>query len=602
MGTSGWQFTPFVAAYIATIVLNLVLAVMIWTRRAARGAAVLALLCLINAVWGLAYTLSFFNTNLDWKLALVPLEYLGIVGIPLLWALFVAQFTRRVEWRRPWLLIGVSLPAVITLGLTLTLGQHNLMYHSFAITTAPNGMIVTVKEYGTWFWINVVWQYTLTFGATALMLSVIIRHPETFRGQGYLMGIAAVLPLIANFIYIFDLIPGLIYDLSSLSFGISGFLLAVALLRFQLFDVIPVAHDIVLHSINAGVIVLDNLERVVQVNAFVEKLFPGAGKGVGLPMVKVPGLNILPVIGVGRDPGKNVHYLQIEKRLYQIRMSPLFDAGNDEIGQLIMLWDITQQKETEYHLARARDAAEEANRLKSGFLATISHELRTPLSAVIGYTDLILEGVYGEMNPDLAGRIKAIRENGVHLLTLINDVLDLSKIEAHRMSLELLPFNCDSLIQSAVTTAMPLIEHNRNEIKVTADTPIGEVTNDPTRLKQVLINLLGNAAKFTQDGTITLDARIETDNDTECLVIDVRDTGIGMSESQQKSVFDRFSQGDSSTTRKYGGTGLGLPISRALCDLMGGTITVQSKQGAGSVFTLRVPRHIQPQDPEPPVV
>ncbi len=602
MGTLSWQFTPFAAAYIGTIALNLALAALTWSRRTARGAPTLALLCLLNAIWGLAYTLSFFNTNLDWKLALVPLEYLGIAGVPLLWALFVAQFTQYAEKQRPWLVPLVALPGLITLGLTLTLDHHNLMYHAFAITTTPNGMIVTVKEYGTWFWIYAMWQYALTFATTALMLSVIIRHPEKFRGQGYLMGVAALLPIIANFIYIFDLIPGLIYDLSSLSFGISAFLLAIALLRFQLFDVMPVAHDIVLHSINAGVIVLDHLDRVVQVNAFVQELFPGAEKGIGYPLLKVPGLNILPVIGVGRNPGQNTHYLQLEKRLYQVRTSPLLDAGNDEIGQLLMLWDITQQKETEQHLAHARDAAEEANRLKSAFLATISHELRTPLSAVIGYTDLILEGVYGEMNPNLAERIKAIRENGVHLLALINDVLDLSKIEAQRMSLELLPFNCDSLIQGTIMTTLPLIEHNRNEIKLMDHGPIGEITNDPTRLKQVLINLISNAAKFTEGGLITLDARLEPGDDAEWLVIDVADTGIGMTESQQQTVFNRFSQGDNSITRKYGGTGLGLPISRALCDLMGGTLTVDSEENIGTVFTLRVPRHVQPQEVERPMV
>jgi signal transduction histidine kinase len=238
----------------------------------------------------------------------------------------------------------------------------------------------------------------------------------------------------------------------------------------------------------------------------------------------------------------------------------------------------------------AREQAEAANRTKSSFLANMSHELRTPLNAVIGYSEMLEEELTedggDQGNIDDLGKIKAA---GKHLLELINSVLDLSKIEAGKIELEIEKLDLPQLLDYVSSTAQPLIEKNGNKLVVQMQDDIGTLFSDSTRLRQVLLNLLSNGSKFTQQGTITLAVRRETvPGAADQLVFDVTDTGIGMTQEQMDKLFQAFVQADSATTRKYGGTGLGLVISRRLCNLLGGDVTVTSELGKGSCFTARV--------------
>jgi signal transduction histidine kinase/ActR/RegA family two-component response regulator len=240
-------------------------------------------------------------------------------------------------------------------------------------------------------------------------------------------------------------------------------------------------------------------------------------------------------------------------------------------------------------LEEARDVAEEASRAKSVFLANMSHELRTPLNAIIGYSE-ILEDEAADVTPqDLVADVRKIRQAGRHLLELINGVLDLSKIEAGRVELQLEPVGVAALLEEVVGTATPLAQRNRTTLSLTAAPGLGTIQADLMKLRQVLLNLLSNASKFTEGGAITLEGRREAAADGEEIVLVVRDTGIGMTPEQLAKLFQAFTQADAATTRKYGGTGLGLVISRKFVRMMGGDITVTSEAGRGSAFTVRLP-------------
>jgi signal transduction histidine kinase len=238
----------------------------------------------------------------------------------------------------------------------------------------------------------------------------------------------------------------------------------------------------------------------------------------------------------------------------------------------------------------ARALAEEANQSKSAFLANMSHELRTPLNAIIGYSEMLIE----EMTENKADNVTLadlgkIKSAGKHLLGLINDVLDLSKIEAGKVELNYERIDIPQLIDYITSTTQPLVAVNRNQLVLKIPKDIGYIESDATRVRQVLFNIMSNAAKFTQDGIITLATLRQTDAEgIERLVIDVTDTGIGMSADQMSKLFQPFVQADSATTRKYGGTGLGLDISRKLCRMMGGDVTLQSEPGKGSCFTVTI--------------
>jgi signal transduction histidine kinase/DNA-binding response OmpR family regulator/HAMP domain-containing protein len=241
---------------------------------------------------------------------------------------------------------------------------------------------------------------------------------------------------------------------------------------------------------------------------------------------------------------------------------------------------------------------EVASRYKSEFLANMSHELRTPLNAIIGYSEMLQEEAddlgYEDFSPDL----QKINAAGKHLLALINDVLDLSKIEAGRMDLYLERFALATLIQDVVTLIQPLVDKNANHLEVHCPADLGSIYADLTKVRQSLFNLLSNACKFTQHGTIALTVMRQTDAGVDWITLSVRDTGIGMSPAQMDKLFQAFSQADASTSRQYGGTGLGLAISKRFCQMMGGDITVTSTVGQGSTFSIQLPGDVV--DPKAP--
>lgn len=297
--------------------------------------------------------------------------------------------------------------------------------------------------------------------------------------------------------------------------------------------------------------------------------------------------------GFYRSVQRAIHALDgASKRMISGQMDgELVLKNRDELAQVAHAFnDIAKE------LVAARDQALDANKAKSTFLANMSHELRTPLNAIIGYSELIeeecLETGQDEFVPDL----QKIQTAANHLLALINDILDLSKIEAGKMDLYLELIDVPRMINDVVTTITPMIEKNHNVLRVECPPGIGSINGDLTKLRQVMFNLLSNASKFTKDGEIRLTCERITRTDGDWITFRVTDSGIGMTDEQLGRLFQEFSQADSSTTRKYGGTGLGLAISKRFCQMMGGDITVTSEINIGSNFTVTLPANVpQPE-------
>ncbi len=257
---------------------------------------------------------------------------------------------------------------------------------------------------------------------------------------------------------------------------------------------------------------------------------------------------------------------------------------------LLTAWrDLTERFKFEDQLRDARVAAESANRAKSAFLANMSHELRTPMNAIIGYSEILLEEAEDEDQPEAAADLQKIRAAAKHLLDLINQVLDLSKIEAGRIELYLETFELAPFLESVEATVLPMMEKNGNRLVVDDGSAPRSMRADMTRTRQAILNLLSNAAKFTHEGTVTL--RTARDHDG-CVTFDVIDTGIGIPPDKLERVFEEFAQADASTTKSYAGTGLGLAISRRFARMMGGDLTVESELGVGSIFRMRIPLEV----------
>jgi len=254
--------------------------------------------------------------------------------------------------------------------------------------------------------------------------------------------------------------------------------------------------------------------------------------------------------------------------------------------------EIIHRKQTQEELLKAKHAAEDASRAKSAFLANMSHELRTPLNAIIGYSEMLEEETRDSGMLENQQDLQKIQSAGKHLLSLINDVLDLSKIEAGKMGLHLETFDVSLMVEEMVTTLQPAIAKNANNVRVRLADDLGMMRADATKVRQILFNLMSNACKFTDHGTIALDVSQSAMEGQEWIRFRVKDTGIGISAKQQEKLFQEFSQADATISRKYGGTGLGLAISYRFVQMMKGRISVESQPGQGSTFTVYLPAQV----------
>lgn len=588
-----------------TAILPAILAARAWNQRRSAGMIAISMAALMGAItaWVLIYLLEVRGSDPTLKTLAFQGKFLSVVSIPVIWLVFSLYYTGRGGWVTRRNLLLLSIVPVMTTIIIWTNDSHHLMWESRQIVQEGE-LFIFDSPSGTWFWVHAAYSYILILAGDYFLFRQFAGSPSVYRRQLTALLVGVLVPLIANAITIFSTIP---LDLTPFGFVVTGAAIMWGLLRYQLLDLSPIARNLVIESMADGMIVLDRQARIVDLNTSAQNI-------IGKDLASVIGKTIHEVISdiLMPQPGLMERYtsantvqgeiiLKDETTTLDVRVSPLHDRQGKLTGRVVMFRDITERKQAEqqiqdqyealvranHELGLARRQAEQANVMKSQFLATMSHELRTPLTAIMGYTEIQLAGMAGDLTPEQINYQERVLANAEHLLGLINDVLDLSKIEAGRMELVHRPFNVQSWVEEIVSQNKVLAEAKGLDFEVELEAQMPEtVVGDAARIKQIAINLVSNAIKFTDVGSVKMQVGR---NDIETWKLVVSDTGVGIPVHAQDTIFEEFRQVDNTSTRRHGGTGLGLAIVRKLALLMGGTIRVKSELGKGSTFTMILP-------------
>jgi PAS domain S-box-containing protein len=586
------QSTPYLIPWFVSTILTFLMGVFVIRRREHLAARPFIAMCLFATVWAGGYIFELGSASLAVKLLAVKIEYIGIIGVPLSWTAFALAHTGRGSWLiKRNVILGALFPAV-TLLIVWTNELHYWFFTEISTTVDPvTGLLLIWNPPGWWFWLHAIYIYGILVFGTYYLLVEFWNRRDVYRSQTAISMIAIVLPWVANGAVIFRLLPIQI-DITSVTFSISILLLGWGIFYYGLLDIVPVAHRAVFESISDAVIVLDASLRIVELN-------PAAAKLFNLPPKNVIGKSfqehLRPYIQISDEALRQHGYhreiiLQTDSqptRWLDLEISSLRDASNRSNGQIVTLRDVTRLKENESALAVARDEAMHANSFKGKLLANVSHELRTPLGIILGYTDLLNRGSYGEVNDKQATALLRIKESTEYLDKLVSELLDQAQLDSGRLKLSEASFEVREVLGKTCNQLSVLAEAKNISFRaeISEDMPIS-IVGDSQRLKQILVNLISNAIKFTETGGV--DVRIYRTAPTEWKM-QVTDTGPGIPTGSIEAVFEPFKQLSEANRVIRKGYGLGLSITKQILALMNGTIAIESEIGKGTTFTITLP-------------
>ncbi len=583
-----WIFTPIALPVLIASLIAIFVLVYTWQRRTMRGARPLLPLMTGVVIWLVGSTLEALAFDPTTRLFWSNFQFIGVVMAPTAWFMFSLMFTDRAAvLTRTTLGLLLIMPILTLLLLWTSPWQQFFQVSKVLITSGPNPYWDWVP--GPGFWIHAAYSYLLTIAGFVILARSYRQSSRLHRRQISVMLVGAAVPWIANILFVVVRLGP--FDYTPFAFLITGTAVAWGIFKVGLVEITPIIRRRVIDEMQDGMLVLDEHDRVLEANPAVLRMAQVTEDVIGQPVKQVtdrwPELHLRFHYLTSGQEEVSLAYDDGTTRHYQVSVSPLLDKNDHLTGRLVMVHEITRLKQIETSLMEAKDAAEAASRAKSTFLATMSHELRTPLAAIIGYSELIQERSEALGYEKIVPHLKQIGTAAQGLNFLIGNILDLSKIEAERMDMMVTEFVVPDLIEEVVNSVQPQIAKNSNVLELDLAPDLGLMQTDRTKLRQILLNLLGNATKFTYEGTVLLAVRL--DCATDCILITVRDTGEGISDEMMGKIFQPFTQADSSITRVHGGSGLGLAISSRFCQMLGGTIEAESRLGEGTTFSVRLP-------------
>lgn len=536
-------------------------------------------------IQNIGYLLELTAPTMEAALVAVKMQHLGTMTIPVCYCYFIYLYCFEEAPLKMMRILGIIDAGLLLL--ILTCDYHTIFYQYVGWQTTAEGHSYLYLVYGPGYALFIVAAALIPYGMSLrVLIRALVRKGEDAVDRKYGLILAlSFLPIIALFAYITKLTRA--YDFTPVVLALVLSAVVILVWSRKVYDFGSLASGTLLNSMSDGVIALDEKRRVVNYNPAAAAIFEGLNsRAVGRNVTEIPDF---PENALGED-GQNEFFLN--ECYYQSHVERISDRFGVVKGYVVLILDMTEMRNHIEVIKRFRRQAEQANEAKSEFLANMSHEIRTPMNAIVGLSDIIMEESKGRKVYSYACDIKSASRN---LLALINDILDLSKVEAGKMELVCTDYHIKTIVDEVINMMDGAASKRGILLKCEYDMSIPcRYHGDEGRIRQILINLLNNGLKFTKEGYVKLSVsgRLGTESGVECLHMEVKDTGCGIREEDLGKIFENFSQVDAKRNRAVEGTGLGLSITRHLVELMGGTIRVESVYGEGTTFILEIPQKI----------
>ena len=582
-------FTPFTFVYLATSIVAFTVGWLAYRRKAVVGAQELAILTFSVAFT--AFILSFESAAPDQagKILCSKISYISVVLIPEFYLLFVLRFTKLIrfkEIKNGWMLFVFPF---ITLMLAYTNEYHHLIWSGFSPVSPITNLII--YHHGFWFWTGyTMYSYLMIMASTYFLYEFLRnnRFRKVYVIQGWLVSLAGLCPWFVSFFYIFDLTPVKGLDITTISTTLSSILFSWSILKSTFLNLVPMARETLVETLPIGIMALDDQNRIQDINGTAKSFLDIRTKdifGLTLPQIMSDSSHFSTAIQSEETPLQVEIQMEDNVKSYKIIKQPL---KNNFGSRLITIFDVTDEIAREKDLIYARLKAEESDKLKSAFLSNLSHEIRTPMNGIMGFISILQSEKLTDA--ERTEYLNIVWSNGDRLLKTMVDIIDISKIESGQIDVNFSVVNMKETLESLYEFFKPEAVKRNLEFSYSnrMDSENNMIYSDQIKIFSILTNLIKNALKYTTEGFVKYDCCLEGNE----LCFSVSDSGIGIPADKMEVIFDRFIQVDSSRKRKHEGSGLGLSITKAYVEILGGTIRVQSKEQAGSTFFVRIPIEI----------
>jgi len=560
-----------------------------WIKRNSPMGKSYVMMMLVITLWLILYSVGLLAIDApNIYVYLKHAEYLTILSLPVAWLVFALNFAGIKNWlsSKTGFWIGV-IPVLLFVVSLLT-------KNSSGLHVEHNKSLIYDSTINFWLYLHIAFSFAYFIIGTILVITSARKDPLIGVKQSFIIGMGVLVPWIGNITFIFRIVPDILdIDLSPFIFVLSGALLAWGLFYNRFFGIIAIAHKSLIERMTDGLVIVDNQNRVLDINLAAQSIFRvSRAKIIGQAIDELFKKQTALMQYMNYTSRKNqelvITYGQ-QKKYYSLDISTIYAGQEIFVAKLLLFKEITNLKETTKKWERAKNQAEQADSLKSAFLANLSHEIKTPMNAIMGFSDLLNDAsVSDEERKEF---IDHIRNSGSDLLQLMDDLIDISKLDANQINLQKSPVDLSKMMAELFARVNEsMIEADKGHIDLILDTHDLEqdlmILSDPDRIRQILNNLLNNAVKFTKQGKIEFGYKEDNSN---TVTFFVKDTGIGIPLAKHAVIFDRFRRVSSSNSQEYSGTGLGLSLSRALVKLFGGRIWFDSIFGKGSSFYFSIP-------------